>query len=102
MSEAIDYKSPEQVREAEFDFRSDLWQLVGGIFQNDNLQGICLYEMLSGKSPFFHIERKVMEDSILKNIPVFDSNFSDSARDLIIKLLKKNVGISQCKFIIML
>ena len=33
MSEAIDYKSPEQVREAEFDFRSDLWQLVGGIFR---------------------------------------------------------------------
>ena len=28
MSEAIDYKSPEQVRENEFDFRSDLWQLV--------------------------------------------------------------------------
>ena len=48
--------------------------------------------MLSGKSPFIHSERKVMEDSILKDIPVFDSNFSDSARDLIIKLLRKNVG----------
>ena len=102
MSEAIDYKSPEQVREAEFDFRSDLWQLVGGICQSDNLQGICLYEMLSGKSPFIHSERKIMEDSILKDNPAFDSNFSDSARDLIIKLLRKNVGISQCKFIIML
>ena len=28
MSEAIDYKSPEQVRSEDFDFLSDLWQLV--------------------------------------------------------------------------
>ena len=28
MSEAIDYKSPEQVRGDEFDFRTDFWQLV--------------------------------------------------------------------------
>ena len=95
MSEAIDYKSPEQVREVEFDFRSDLWQLVSICqhYTNTNLQGICLYEMLSGKSPFIHSERKVMEGSILNDIPVFDSNFSDSARDLIIKLLRKNVHL---------
>ncbi len=28
MSEAIDYKSPEQVRSEEFDHRTDFWQLV--------------------------------------------------------------------------
>ena len=47
--------------------------------------------MLAGKSPFLHSERKVIEDNILKNLPVFDGVFSDSARDLITKLLKKNV-----------
>ena len=80
MSEAIDYKSPEQVRSEDFDFLSDLWQI-----------GICMYEMLSGRSPFMNKDRSSMEYAIQNSSPEFDDAcFSDDAKDLISKLLQKN------------
>ena len=79
MSEAVDYKSPEQVQNDEFDFRSDFWQL-----------GILAYEMLRGRSPFINNNRELMEQAIQAADPEFEDSFSPQARDFISKLLRKN------------
>ena len=50
MSEALDYKSPEQVRGEDFNTYSDLWQLVGRL--TTNRQGVLTLHLLTGVPPF--------------------------------------------------
>ena len=50
-----------------------------------------MYEMLAGKSPFMNHNRGQMEHDIQQAEPVFDANFSEDAKDLITKLIKKEV-----------
>ena len=46
-----------------------------------------MYEMLSGRSPFMNKDRPSMEYAIQNSAPEFDENFSEDAKDIIIKLL---------------
>ncbi len=62
MSEAIDYKSPEQVRSEDFDFLSDLWQIVsvvllsGYLHVRDDVRTLPLHEQGPLKHGACHLE----------------------------------------------
>ena len=49
--------------------------------------------MISGKSPFMNHSRQQMEEDIQHAELSFDGNFSSDAKDLITKLLRKEVSI---------
>lgn len=50
--------------------------------------------MLSGRSPFMNKDRPSMEYAIQNSAPEFDENFSEDAKDIIIKLLQKTVSLA--------
>ena len=52
--------------------------------------GAVLYEMLCGHSPFFGKDSRTMHTNIASKKLIFPEFFSDSARDLIKKLMEKN------------
>jgi len=49
-----------------------------------------LYEMLSGNPPFYNDNVNVMYEKILYAAPKFPPSISDSAKDIISKLLEKD------------
>lgn len=52
--------------------------------------GVLLYEMLSGLPPFYDSNKTMMYQKILNTYPKYSSNFSESAKDILSKLLEKD------------
>ena len=74
-----EYLSPEVVKGTGYDKSTDWWSL-----------GAIMFEMLDGKSPFYHRNHEmVMENILIKDIP-FSNISSKKARKLLIKLLDRN------------
>lgn len=78
-----DYQAPEVLRNKKITKASDWWTF-----------GILLYEMLFGRSPFYHENNKTMFRGILSGTPVFPSKYpvSNEAIDQICSLLRKKAG----------
>jgi eukaryotic-like serine/threonine-protein kinase len=78
------YMSPEQARGVHVDFRTDIWSL-----------GVCLYEMLAGRSPFSGETRMDIIASVISSEPQPISSFGQdipAELDWIVsKALSKNV-----------
>lgn len=76
----VAYMSPEQARGKEIDARSDVWGM-----------GICLYEMLTGRLPFFEETVSDTIASILKSdLPPLDGNVPDELSRIVRKALQKD------------
>ena len=75
-----DYLAPEVLRNKKITKASDWWTF-----------GILLYEMLFGKSPFYHEDHKMMFKGILSGTPIIPTKatVSPEAIDLVMCLLKK-------------
>lgn len=76
----ISYMSPEQVRGSDVDARSDLWSL-----------GVCLYEMIFGKTPFSGENSVEKLAAILYQEPENPEGVPDELRDILLKTLRKDV-----------
>lgn len=74
----VSYMSPEQARGQKADFRTDIWSL-----------GICLYEMTTGKNPFFRENLAETFAAILSFEPDF-TEISPPLAAIIDKTLRKN------------
>ena len=75
-----EYVAPEIILGKNYDYSVDLWSL-----------GILIYEMLSGKTPFFSPNKKILFQKILENEPEFKhKSFSPQGIHLITRLLDKN------------
>lgn len=75
----IDYLCPEIILELPVDYKVDIWCL-----------SIIIYEMLTGTTPFHNDNQSIMINNILKikyNLPGF---LSESVRNTIQKIIKKN------------
>ena len=77
-----EYQAPEIIMDYEYDKAVDFWSI-----------GCLIYELISGRPPFYDPNREQLKIKILSESIVFSSIFSESARDLIDKLLVKNVSI---------
>ncbi|HMS40872.1 MAG TPA: bifunctional serine/threonine-protein kinase/formylglycine-generating enzyme family protein, partial [Pyrinomonadaceae bacterium] len=75
----VSYMSPEQVRGAETDARSDLWSL-----------GVCLYEMLIGRTPFAGENSVERLAAILHKEPEMQDNIPPELRKILDKCLQKS------------
>lgn len=49
--------------------------------------GCLLYDLLCGFSPFYSLDKRILQENILKKEPIFPEGISLEARDLISKLL---------------
>eukprot|EP01016_Furgasonia_blochmanni_P048107 TRINITY_DN712_c0_g1_i4.p1 TRINITY_DN712_c0_g1~~TRINITY_DN712_c0_g1_i4.p1 ORF type:complete len:564 (+),score=81.63 TRINITY_DN712_c0_g1_i4:62-1693(+) len=78
-----DYVAPEVIKECDYDKTADWWSF-----------GIFVFEMIYGRSPFYHPNRSTMLELIQKASIKFPSAekcpCSNEAKDLILKLLAKN------------
>ena len=74
-----DYLSPEMIRQEGHDQRLDIWNI-----------GVLLFEMLTGKPPFYGATQRELLDNILKLKINYPKDFPKLARDLVSKLLKPN------------
>ena len=77
----IEYLSPEILEEKEYDKNSDWWSL-----------GIIIYELLFGIPPFFEENKEQLIKRIKMNNLKYPkkSQISDSAKELLIKLLNED------------
>jgi len=78
----VKYMSPEQLREAQVDERTDIWSL-----------GIVLYEMLTGSTPFEARSLNDMIAKILRSEPCelrFPDELPIRFREIVSKTLEKN------------
>ena len=83
----LEYLAPEMISEAGHDKMLDIWSL-----------GVLIFELLTGKAPFApteaikdqKIQQKMLEENILSGKLNFPDDFPQLAKDLVIKLLKKN------------
>lgn len=84
----LEYMAPEIINDLSYNEKVDSWAL-----------GVLLYELLHGKSPFFienlysnpNIQRDLLK-KINENQIFFKEELSDSVKDLILRLLNKNVN----------
>lgn len=76
----LDYESPEIILGDGHDFTTDYWSL-----------GIFLYELLVGKTPFFHINDKKTAENILQGEFKIPDDLSKEATDLIRSLIERDV-----------
>eukprot|EP00403_Amphidinium_massartii_P013220 CAMPEP_0178414486 /NCGR_PEP_ID=MMETSP0689_2-20121128/23060_1 /TAXON_ID=160604 /ORGANISM="Amphidinium massartii, Strain CS-259" /LENGTH=335 /DNA_ID=CAMNT_0020035775 /DNA_START=72 /DNA_END=1079 /DNA_ORIENTATION=- len=74
----LDYLPPEMVYNKRYHSQVDVWGL-----------GVLLYEFLVGKPPFEDETEKSTYKRIKTGTPMFPTNISREAKDLITKLLKK-------------
>lgn len=74
------YLAPEIIREEKYSNSVDWWTF-----------GIVLYELIAGKTPFIDANFSKMYHRILHSPPSFPDYFSYDAKDLITKLLDKNM-----------
>ncbi|KFD57986.1 kinase domain protein [Trichuris suis] len=75
----VDYLPPEMVGGMQHDARVDIWSL-----------GVLMYEMLTGKPPFYCSDQRETCTRILKCTFKIPDEVSDEAKDLISKLLRLN------------
>ena len=75
-----EYQAPEILLDFEYGKPVDFWSI-----------GCLLYELISGMPPYFEKNREVLKKKILSETVSFPLIFSDAARNLIDKLLVKNV-----------
>jgi len=75
----LDYLPPEMVEGSAHDKTADIWSI-----------GILLYEFLVGKPPFETVSYNSTYEKIIRCDYAFPPWMSDGAKDLIIKLLRKN------------
>ena len=78
----VKYMSPEQLRDAQVDERTDIWSL-----------GIVLYEMLTGSTPFEALSRNDTMAMILRSQPCelrFPNELPIRFREVVKKTLEKN------------
>ena len=73
------YLSPEMIQKRESSTASDIYGI-----------GAVLYEMLSGHTPFYGKDLRSLYTNIVAKKLLFPEFFSDTAKDLIKKLLEKN------------
>lgn len=74
------YLAPEIIREERYSDSVDWWSF-----------GIVLYELIAGKTPFYEPNSSKMYHKILHSPVEFPDHFSYDAKDLISKLLDKNM-----------
>eukprot|EP00792_Barthelona_sp_PAP020_P013519 TRINITY_DN883_c0_g1_i1.p1 TRINITY_DN883_c0_g1~~TRINITY_DN883_c0_g1_i1.p1 ORF type:complete len:380 (-),score=101.51 TRINITY_DN883_c0_g1_i1:129-1205(-) len=74
-----EYLAPEIVRHDSYDRRADFWSV-----------GICLYEFLTGRTPFYDNNVNGMYEKILHSCPYYPAYFDDVTVDLLRKLLVKD------------
>lgn len=74
-----EYMAPEVIEQTGHDCSVDWWQA-----------GILLYEMLAGFSPFFARSPYSIYEMIVSYEVAFPANFDQDAKDLIVKLLRKD------------
>ena len=79
-----EYQAPEIILDCEYDRAVDFWSI-----------GCLLYELISGRPPFQDDNRDYLRAKILSQNVVFSRIFSEAARNLIDKLLVKNVKTIQ-------
>ena len=79
-----EYQAPEIVLDCEYDRGVDFWSI-----------GCLLYELISGRPPFQDDNREFLRAKILSQNVLFSRIFSEAARNLIDKLLVKNVKLTQ-------
>ncbi|CAG9330302.1 unnamed protein product [Blepharisma stoltei] len=74
-----DYLAPEMIRQTGHEFSLDWWTL-----------GILIFELQTGKTPFYHDNPYAMYDKILQENVQFAEDFDGESKDLIEKLLIKD------------
>ncbi|CAG9333291.1 unnamed protein product [Blepharisma stoltei] len=74
-----DYLAPEMIRQTGHEFSLDWWTL-----------GILLYELYTGKTPFYHSNPYVMYEKVLREEVIFPENFDEELKDLVGQLLIKD------------
>ena len=78
----VNYMSPELIKGADADARSDIFSL-----------GIIFYQLLTGKKPFRDKDIEKLMEKIVTEEPVYPSRYvdlPDNLEDIILKMLSKN------------
>ena len=75
----LDYLPPEMIDGQEYDFSADYWTI-----------GVLLYEFLTGSPPFESESRDSTIKRIRNNEVSFPKGFPEDAKDLVLKLLRKD------------
>jgi protein-serine/threonine kinase len=82
-----EYQAPEIIMCCEYDKAVDFWSI-----------GCLMYELISGNPPFQGTQREYLRHIIMNENPKFSSAFSEAAKNLIVKLLEKNVRNRQPEY----
>lgn len=83
----LDYLAPEMILELGHDKALDIWSL-----------GVLIFELLTGKAPFAPPDKvadqkekqKILEDNVVNVRLTFPNDFPQTAKDLLLKILRKN------------
>ena len=94
----LDYLAPEMILEAGHDKSLDIWSL-----------GVLIFELLTGKAPFApgseikdqKDKQRVLEENVVNVRINFTNDFPQYAKDLLMKILRKNptqrIGLEEIK-----